>query len=103
MRFVSLTDSDRAGKKLKIVFERGNPSVVGGRNPLTIHFGSKGSSTYLDSKDKTKRANYIARHRIREDWTKVNAGSLSRFLLWGDSTDLQTNLNSYLKRFNISK
>jgi hypothetical protein len=94
MRFVSLTDSDRAGKKLKIVFE--NPSK-------TIHFGAKGSSTYLDSKDKTKRANYIARHRVREDWTKVNAGSLSRFLLWGDSTDLQTNLNSYLKRFNISK
>lgn len=94
MRFVSLTDSDRAGKKLKIVFE--NPSK-------TLHFGSDVSQTFLDHGDETKRKNYLARHKPREDWTKVNAGSLSARILWGDSTDLQTNLNSYLKRFNISK
>ena len=48
-----------------------------------------------------KRENYLARHRVNEDWTKVNAGSLSAFLLWGKSTDLETNLRAYLRRFKI--
>ena len=91
MIFVSLKKSDRKGKKYVIVFD--NPKK-------TIHFGSKNSSTFLDHKDKTKRDNYIKRHRVRENWNEVNAGSLSRFLLW-NSTDLNNNLKDYLQRFNI--
>ena len=94
MKFVSLSPSDSDQKKYKIVFS--NPKK-------TIHFGSKGSSTYLDHKDKDKRDAYIARHRVNEDWTKINAGSLSRYLLWGDSTSLSTNLRQYLKKFNIEE
>ena len=95
MNFVSFAPSSRKGKKYEIVFMKDN-----GR-PLTIHFGSKNSKTYLDHADKNKRLAYIARHAPNENWQEVNAGSLSKFLLWGDSTDLQTNLNSYFKRFNI--
>ena len=94
MKFVSLTKSPNSEKKYKIVFS--DPSK-------TIHFGSKGSSTYLDHKDKAKRKAYIARDEVNEDWTKVNAGSLSKFLLWGASTSLETNLSAYLKRFNIKR
>jgi hypothetical protein len=94
MKFISLTPSTSEGKKYRIIFS--NP-------PKTIHFGSKGSSTYLDHKDIAKRKAYIARHRVNEDWTKINAGSLSRFILWGNSTSLRTNLLSYLNRFNISR
>ena len=97
MNFVSFAPSSRKGKKYEIVFMKDN-----GR-PLTIHFGSKNSKTYLDHKDKTKRANYIARHEPNENWQEVNAGSLSKFILWGNSTDLETNLNEYFKRFNIKK
>jgi hypothetical protein len=93
MKVERLTKSDNPDKKYKIVFS--DPQK-------TIHFGSKGSSTYLDHKDKSKREAYIARHRVNEDWSKINAGSLSRYLLWGDSTDLKTNLNSYKKRFNLT-
>jgi len=90
MIFVSLKKSDRADKKYVIVFKE--PST-------TIHFGSKNSKTYLDHGDKTIRENYIKRHRLNnEDWNKINAGSLSRYLLWGDSTDLNKNLKAYLKR-----
>jgi hypothetical protein len=95
MNFVSMAPSSRANKKYEIVFMKEN-----GR-PLTIHFGSKNSKTYLDHKDKTKRANYISRHAPNEQWQEVNPGSLSRFLLWGDATDLETNLKAYFKRFNI--
>ena len=90
MRFLSLEKSTKPDKKYVIKFT--NPNK-------TIHFGSKNSLTYLDHHDKTKRENYILRHQVREDWTKINAGSLSRYLLWGDSTNLQTNLTTYLKKF----
>jgi len=70
-------------------------------NGKTIHFGSSGQ-TYIDHGDKIKRENYIKRHAVNEDWTKVNAGSLSRFLLWGDYTTLEQNHNAYMKKFNIS-
>jgi len=95
MNFVSMAPSNRKDKKYEIVFMRDSGKT------LTIHFGSKNSKTYLDHKDKTKRANYIARHAPNEQWQSVNAGSLSRYLLWGDSTDLETNLNAYFKRFGI--
>ena len=94
MKFISLTKSPNPEKKYKIVFSE--PSK-------TIHFGSKYSKTYLDHKDKNKREAYIARHKVNEDWTEINAGSLSRFLLWGNSTSLKTNLSDYLKKFNIKK
>jgi hypothetical protein len=71
-------------------------------NGKTIHFGSANGQTFIDHGDKIKRENYINRHKKNEDWTKVNAGSLSRFLLWGDYTTLEQNHNVYMKKFNIS-
>ena len=93
MRFISLEKSNKSDKKLVIKFS--DPT-------LTIHFGSKNSSTYLDHHDKHKRSNYLKRHMVNEDWGNVNAGSLSAFLLWGPTTDLNTNLYHYLDKFNIS-
>ena len=65
------------------------------------HFGLKNGSTYIDHKDKKKRENYIKRHEVNEDWSKVNSGSLSRYLLWGNSTSLETNIRDFIKRFNL--
>ena len=70
-------------------------------NGKKYNFGSKNASTYIDNKDKKKRENYIKRHQVREDWDEVNPGSLSRFLLWGDSTSLKKNIKDYIKRFNL--
>ena len=92
MRFISLDKSNKPNKKLVITFSEPN---------LTIHFGSKNSSTFLDHYDKTKRSNYLKRHQVNENWDQVNAGSLSRYLLWGSSTNLHTNLLNYLDKFNI--
>ena len=92
MRFISLDKSNKPNKKLVITFSEPN---------LTIHFGSKNSSTFLDHYDKTKRSNYLKRHRVNENWDKVNAGSLSAYILWGSSTGMYTNLLNYLDKFNI--
>ena len=70
-------------------------------NNKTYHFGQKGGSTYIDHGDKKKRDAYIKRHKVNEDWTKVNAGSLSRWILWGNSTNIKNNIRDYIKRFNL--
>jgi hypothetical protein len=92
MRFISLDKSNKPNKKLVITFSEPN---------LTIHFGSKNSLTYLDHHDNIKRSNYLKRHKVNENWDKVNAGSLSAYILWGPHTDINDNLMSYLKKFNI--
>ena len=92
MKFISLEKSNKPNKKLVIKFS--DPT-------LTIHFGSKNSSTFLDHHDKLKRSNYLKRHIVNEDWGNVNAGSLSAYILWGSTTDLKTNLINYLDKFNI--
>ena len=93
MKFISLEKSNKPNKKLVIKFSEPD---------LTIHFGSKYSSTYLDHHDKVKRSNYLKRHKVNENWDQVNAGSLSAYILWGPSTDLYENLFNYLDKFNIS-
>lgn len=78
-------------------------------NGKLIHFGAsktqsglkKNGNTYLEHKDKIKRENYLKRHRVNEDWTKINPASLSRYILWGDSTNINENIADYKKRFNL--
>ena len=94
MRFISLSQSPRKDKKYVIRFEEPN---------LIIHFGAKKSSTYLDHHDTVKRENYLKRHSVNEDWSKINAGSLSAYILWGDSTNLETNLRLFLDTFRIKQ
>jgi hypothetical protein len=66
-------------------------------------FGAKGYEDYTQHGDKLRRANYLSRHRTTESWNKPKtAGALSRWLLWGDSTSLQTNLASYRRRFSLA-
>ncbi len=93
MKFESIKQSTRKNKKLMITFS--NPKK-------TIHFGSKNSKTFLDHKDKKKRENYILRHKVNENWNDpLTAGTLSFYLLWGSSNDLNTNLQTYLNHFKI--
>ena len=92
MRFISLEKSNKPNKKLVITFSEPN---------LTIHFGSKNSSTFLDHHDKVKRSNYLKRHKVNEDWNQINAGSLSAYILWGNTSDMYANLINYLDKFNI--
>ena len=91
---IDFDKSDKKTKKFKIVL-----SMNGKKK--TIHFGSKNSKTYVEGASDKKRENYIKRHKVREDWAEINPGSLSRFILWGDSTNLIKNLIQYLDNFKI--
>jgi hypothetical protein len=95
MEFISLSRSPRKEKRYRFTY-------INQGKKINIHFGFQGGSTYIDHKDKTKRKNYIARHRVRENWDEINAGSLSRWLLWGEHTSLKKNLEDYLDRFKLN-
>ena len=84
--------STKKGKRFMVTFQDGK----------TVHFGSDGSKTYIDHGDKAKREAYLKRHAVNEDWDDpYSAGALSRWLLWGDSKDLETNHIAFMKRFKV--
>jgi hypothetical protein len=82
--------STRKGKRFMAIFKNGR----------ITHFGSRGSS-FIDHGDEVKRKNYIARHKVNEDFLNpYSASSLSRYLLWGDSKSLDVNYQTYMKKFD---
>jgi len=98
MRLLDVKPSTAKGKKYMAIFCmcKDVPKCKGKR----VHFGAAGSQTYLDHHDKIKRANYLKRHKVNEDWNKPETpGALSRYLLWGDSTSLMMNINDFKERF----
>jgi len=96
MKLVSITKSDRDGKKMKAVFK----TAEGRTN--TTHFGSSGMSDYTRHGDTTRRASYLARHKKNENWSSpTTAGSLSRHILWGNSTSLQSNIKAFKSKFKL--
>ena len=97
MKSMSVSPSNRDAKKLKAVFKSDGKTK-------TVHFGQKGSSTYLDHKNKQKRTNYIKRHSANEKhlWSDpTKPATLSRFILWGPSTSLRDAVSKYKRRFKL--
>ena len=85
--------STRKGKRFMATYANGK----------VVHFGQEGGSTYIDHGDKIKRENYLLRHKKNENWNDpFSAGSLSRYLLWGDSTNLETNHQAFMSKFPIT-
>lgn len=67
-----------------------------------IHFGAKGYNDYTLGASDGDRLSYIARHRVAENWENpLTAGALSRYILWGESRDIQENIKSFKTRFNV--
>jgi len=88
---MNIVNSKSKNKRFTAIFNDGS----------RIDFGLKGGLTYIDHGDNIKRINYIKRHKVNENWNKINAGSLSRYVSWGDSKDINVNIQDYKRRFNI--
>ena len=74
-----------------------------GKKIRTTQFGDNRYEDYTQHKDKSRRSRYLARHKI--DLTKGNymsAGYLSYYLQWGASTNLNTNIKKYKKKFKLT-
>lgn len=91
----SISPSSSAGKKLKAVFRLDNNKTK------TIHFGASGYSDYIQSGDEEKKAAYIARHKVNENFNNpMTAGALSRWILWNKPTQ-SASVADFKKRFNL--
>jgi hypothetical protein len=96
MKLVSVSSSDRPGKKLKAVFK----DEKTGRTKTT-HFGAAGMDDYTKTKDTEQRARYRARHSKDLKGDATRAGYLAYYILWGESTSISANVASYKRRFNM--
>lgn len=86
--------SNRKDKRFVAIFDNGKK----------IHFGLDGGATYIDHSDKKKRKNYIARHSVNEKQfykDPYRPATLSRFVLWGDATNLNQAIKDYEKKFDV--
>jgi hypothetical protein len=91
---LSITKSKAKGKKYTATFE-----LKDGKTKK-VHFGAAGYSDYTINKDPAKKRSYIARHS-GEDWSDpMKAGTLSRYILWED-TSLKSAIKKYKKRFKL--
>ena len=82
-------------KKLKAIFYDDS-----GKKIKTTQFGDDRYSDYTIHKDKSRRSKYRDRHKKDlEKGDYMSAGYLSYYILWGASKNINTNINSYKKRF----
>lgn len=97
MKLLSITASDKAGKKLKAVFE--DPAT--GRKKTT-HFGAAGMDDYTKTHDKDQRERYRTRHaKDLQSGDPTRAGYLSYYVLWGDHTSVSRNIADYKRKFKL--
>jgi len=95
MKLVSVKKSDREGKKYVAEF------LMDSGRTKHVHFGASGYTDYTLGATPEQREHYRTRHK-KEDWTNpTTAGALSRFILWGDSRNLQMNIRAFKSRFNL--
>ena len=94
MKLDSVKKSDRKGKKYVATFTNGKTKAV--------HFGATGYEDFTTHKDPKRKELYLKRHKKNESWNEpTTAGSLSKHLLWGQSTSLKKNIQMFKKKFNL--
>ena len=98
MTTLTIKKSTRKNKKyMAIFYDRRNKKTT------TSHFGSAGMDDYTITKDKDQRERYRKRHaKDLNTNDPKKPGYLSLGLQWGDSTNLQTNIRKYKKKYNFT-
>ena len=60
-------------------------AIIDGKK--TISFGAKGYSDFTRHKDEERKRNYIARHKVNQNWNDYKtAGFWAKNILWNKST-----------------
>ena len=98
---LKIKNSNIKDKRFTALFIDKNGKVV-----KTTNFGLKNPviGTFIDHGDRERRKNYIARHEVREKKfykDPQRASTLSRYILWGDSSNLKEAIEQYKKKYNL--
>ena len=92
---LQIIKSDNPKKKYKAIFPKNDGKTK------TIHFGAIGYDDYTTHHDKDRRTQYRKRHEKDLKGDPLRAGYLSYYILWGDSTNLTTNIASFKKKYGF--
>lgn len=98
MEFVSVVikKSPQEQKRFQAIFTRENGKTK------KVNFGSKGANTFIDGADEKVKDAYLARHRVNENWNDpTTAGALARWIIWGNSNNVNKNVVAFKKKFNL--
>ena len=99
VELISIQPSTRKHKKWAATFLVEGDD--GQQSYKTIHFGDSRYDDYTIHKDPVRRENYRRRHKSALKASPMSANALSYFLLWGNSTDLETNIEFFKEHFNL--
>ena len=99
-KLIKIIKSDKPKKKWIAVFKLDNGKEK------KVHFGFNNpkdpKNDYTLHNDKQRREKYRKRHaKDLKTNNNLRAGYLSYYILWGDSTNIKTNIANYRKRFNL--
>jgi len=102
MKLEKVVKSDAKGKKWTAVFCmcKGESNCCA-KDKKKVHFGATGYQDYTMHKDTKRRENYRSRHASGKTAKPDTADALSYYILWGDSTSRQTNINTFKKKYNL--
>lgn len=95
-RSLRLVKSRKPSKKWTAIFRL----TDGSRRE--VHFGARAYEDYTQHRDADRRARYRARHRRDKLNDPMSPGALSYFILWGDSTNRDENLEAFRRKFGLS-
>ncbi len=85
-------------KKLKAIFYDDE-----GKKIKTSQFGDVRYEDYTQHKDKTRRDKYRSRHKgSLEKGSYMSPNHLAYYILWGASTNRNTNIKKYKKMFKLN-
>ena len=96
MTKLQILKSDNPKKKYKAIFTKDDGKTK------TVHFGASGYQDYTEHHDKERRRLYRQRHDKDLKGDPTRAGYLSYYILWGNSTNLQTNIKAFKNRFGFA-
>ena len=85
-------------KKFKAVFLDDK-----GKKIKTSQFGDVRYESYNQHKDKARREKYRSRHKGNlKKGTYMSPSHLSYYILWGASTNIDSNIRQYKKKYNLT-
>jgi hypothetical protein len=100
MKLISIKPASNGKNKYTATFDND------GRTKTT-HFGAAGYKDFIQYSKQSKeeatmrKASYLARHKKTENWNDpTSAGSLSRYILWGEPT-LAASIKSFKNKFSL--
>ena len=92
---LQISTSENPKKKYKATFTKPDGKTK------TVHFGESGYQDYTQQHNKDRRVLYRQRHEKDLKGDPLRAGYLSYYILWGNSTSIQTNITSFKKKFGF--